>query len=340
MRVLVLGGSTFVGRRLTERLLAAGDDVTVLNRGRTTTDLPPEVHRLVADRRDREAMGAALAGRDWDAVYDVSAFVMVVSLDDMRTLTEQLDGHVGRYVFTSSIMAYRPRLGWFPWVESDPTNPDPPTTYGGFKAAVEGLLAERHARTGFPAVSIRPAAIYGPCNNIYDMEAAMFVRLLGNHPVLVPHRGLVVGSYGHVDDLCDAMRLAAVVPAAVGEVFNVTREAVTVNEYVRVLGEAVGREPDVVYVPDHVAAGLDKPAWGHLFGEAHHGALSIEKATRLLGWTPSIELLAGHRLTYEWFVASGLAERATSGALTDELWRASYDLAHEATVADAVRSSR
>ena len=60
-------------------------------------------------------------------------------------------------------------------------------------------------RTGFPGSVARPAAIYGPDNNIYDMELPMFLRLLQRRPILVPHEGLVVGSYGHVDDLCEAM---------------------------------------------------------------------------------------------------------------------------------------
>ena len=66
-------------------------------------------------------------------------------------------------------------------------------------------MLARHAASGFPASVVRPAAIYGPDNNIFDMETPMFLRLIQHRPVLVPHGGLVVGSYGHVDDLCDAM---------------------------------------------------------------------------------------------------------------------------------------
>ena len=66
-------------------------------------------------------------------------------------------------------------------------------------------MLARHAASGFPATVVRPAAIYGPDNNIFDMETPMFLRLLQHRPILVPHGGLVVGSYGHVDDLCEAM---------------------------------------------------------------------------------------------------------------------------------------
>ena len=77
MSSLVLGGSTFVGRRLVNLLTEAGQSVAVLNRGRTPSALPPDVRRLVADRTDVASMRAALDGTEWDAVYDISGFVMV-----------------------------------------------------------------------------------------------------------------------------------------------------------------------------------------------------------------------------------------------------------------------
>jgi len=337
MNALVIGGSTFIGRRLAELLHRQGVRVAVLNRGRTGTELPDDVERLLADRTDHAAMRSVLEGRRWDAVFDVSAFVQIAGRGDMAGLVDLLDGACGRYVFVSSIMAYQQGRGVFPWREDDPPNPDPPSTYGGFKAMVERLVLERHADTGFPATVVRPAAVYGPYNNIFDMEAAMFLRLRHRRPVLVPHEGLVVGSYGHVDDLCDAMVAMATTEAAVGEIVNVTAEAVTVRHYVDTLAAVVGREPDVVLVPPDVAAGLAKPAWGHLFGANHHGALAIDKAQRILSWSPHHDLRSGHEQTYAWFVRSGLAERGEEMSLVDPLWRASYDFVYEQEVAAGLR---
>ena len=108
------------------------------------------------------------------------------------------------------------------------------------KAAVERLLAERHDATGFPTVVVRPAAVYGPDDNIPDGEIALFLRLRERRPVLVPHEGLVTFNYGHVDDLAVALVAAATTPAAVGGTFNVTADAVTALHYVRTIGEIVG----------------------------------------------------------------------------------------------------
>ena len=189
METLVLGGSVFVGKHTVEALLEAGHEVAVLNRGQTPSALPDEVERLVADRTDIGQLRAALDGRDWDAVFDVSGFVMASGGSDIEGLLDLLDGHVGHYVYVSSIMAYDQSLaGIFPWTEDLPTNPDGPGSYGGFKAVAEAGMLARHEATGFPATIVRPAAIYGPDNNIFDMELPMFLRLLGHRPILVPAR--------------------------------------------------------------------------------------------------------------------------------------------------------
>ena len=71
MRSLVLGGSTFVGRRLVHQLVEQGHEVSVLNRGKTPSALPPSVGRFIADRTDVGSMRAALEGAEWDAIFDV-----------------------------------------------------------------------------------------------------------------------------------------------------------------------------------------------------------------------------------------------------------------------------
>ncbi len=336
MKTLVLGGSVFVGKHTVEALLAEGHEVAVLNRGRTPSDLPDDVERLVADRTDTAQLRSALDGRDWDAVFDVSGFVMAAGGSDIEGLLDLLDGHVGHYVYVSSIMAYDQSLaGIFPWTEDLPTNPDGSGSYGGFKAVAEAGMLARHAASGFPATIVRPAAIYGPDNNIFDMELPMFLRLIGHRPILVPHGGLVVASYGHVDDLCTAMVSMVGNPAALGEVFNITGESVSVNRYIEVLADVVGEKPDVVYVPDSMLGELPSPVFSHLFGVRHHAMASIEKAQRLLGFTCRYDLRSGHQHTYEWFRAKGYAN--LDGPMIDPMWKASWDFDAEAAVAEQVR---
>jgi nucleoside-diphosphate-sugar epimerase len=336
MRTLVLGGSVFVGRRLVQALTAAGHDVAVLNRGRTPSMLPDGVERVTADRTDPASMRVALGGREFDAVFDVSGFVMAAGGSDVEGLLDLLDGRTGSYVYVSSIMAYdQSWVGVIPWTEDQPTNTDGARSYGGFKALAEASMLARHRATGFPVSIVRPAAIYGPDNNIFDMETPMFLRLLRGLPILVPHGGLVAGSYGHVDDLCALMVSLPSCRDAIGEVLNVTTSGVTVNRYIEVLASVVGREPNLVAVPDdRLAASGTAPLFGHLFGVRHHAVLSTAKLTRITGHRPRFDLAEGHKHTYDWFLAQRLDR--LSAPLADPVWKSTWDFEAESAFAAAI----
>lgn len=163
----------------------------------------------------------------------------------------------------------------------------------------------------------------------------MFLRLLHGRPILVPHGGLVVGSYGHVDDLCAAMLVIATHPAAAGEIFNVSTDGVDVNRYISVLAGVVGAEPDVVRVPDEFLARIETPVFGHLFSVRHHAIVATHKAEQLLGVRPRYGLAAGHAHTYEWFQRQGWG--TLDAALVDPIWKASWDFAAEANLAEMIR---
>ncbi|HJP40115.1 MAG TPA: NAD-dependent epimerase/dehydratase family protein [Dehalococcoidia bacterium] len=336
MKTLVFGGSTFVGRRTVLDLARRSHDVAILNRGVTQVDLPDGIERIVADRTDNDQMKKALSRRSFDAVFDVSGFVMVAGGSDIPFLFDLLDGNVGHYVYCSSITAYEPS-GIFPWPETNKLTDAPSNTYGGFKAYVEQLLFDRNRATGFPATTVRPAAIYGPDNNIYDMEAPLFMRLARGLPILVPHEGLVTCSYGHVDDLCRFMGDIAGKDEAKGEAFNLSDTAVTVNHYVNTLAEIAGKEPDIVYVPKEKLSTYTRPVFGHLFGVAHHCELSMAKAQEMFGHENEYDFRKGHEHTFEWFIEKGWAE--IEETLRDPLWQTSYDFELEAKAAAEIRGS-
>ncbi|MEZ5259097.1 MAG: NAD-dependent epimerase/dehydratase family protein [Ilumatobacteraceae bacterium] len=183
--------------------------------------------------------------------------------------------------------------------------------------------------------AIRPAAIYGPDNNIYDMEAPMFLRLLQHRPIIVPNQGLVATSYGHVDDLCSAMVHLSQHPEAFGEVVNVTGNGITSGRYVEELARIVGEDPDVVHVTDEQFASAGR-VFGHLFSVRHHAVLDTAKATRL-GVVPSFDFVGGHEQTYEWFRDRGFHE--LTEPLVDHTWNATWDFEAEAALAQRVRGS-
>jgi nucleoside-diphosphate-sugar epimerase len=335
-RSLVLGGTAFIGRQLVSHLLAAGHEVSLLNRGGSAA--PAGVEALVADRKEPASVRSVLQGRSWDMVFDVSASVMVASLESIADLVDALDGCCGIYVFVSSIGAYQLGNGAFPWTETRPTTRAPATSYGGHKAAVERLLAERRATTGFAYSVLRPAAVYGPHDNIPDGEIAMFLRLGQGRPALVPHAGLACFPYGHVADLARALLLAATTPAAVGEVFNLTHEAVTARHYVTAIADIMGREAEILEVPDEVLAEWKGPLpFNHRFQKALHAVLSIDKARRVLGFEPEFDFDAGHRQTYAWFLEQGLDR--LERPLNDPIWNVSWDFSRETDLVARLRAA-
>src|SRR5215207_4194403 len=102
MKLLVLGGTKFLGRAAVEDALARGHEVTLFNRGETNPELFAEAEQL---RGDREGDLAALEGRSWDAVIDPSGYVPRV----VRASAELLADAVEQYVFVSSISVYAGR---------------------------------------------------------------------------------------------------------------------------------------------------------------------------------------------------------------------------------------
>ena len=159
MKLLVLGGTKFLGRAVVEAALAGAHEVTLFNRGTTNADLYPEAEKL---RGDRTQDLSALAGRRWDAVIDVAGYVPAV----VRASAEQLRDS-GRYVFISSISVYpdfdEPRAEGDATLELGEGSIDELaadySNYGALKVlceeAVEDVFGER-------SLIVRPGLIVGP----------------------------------------------------------------------------------------------------------------------------------------------------------------------------------
>ena len=159
MRLLVLGGTKFLGRAAVEAALARGHEVTLFNRGETNPELFPEAEKL---RGDRTAGLAELRGREWDAVLDPSGYVPAV----VRDSAEVLAGVTGHYLFISSISVYASlaarndessplsKLGEMP----DDRLLEDYSNYGALKALCEEAVADAF---GEVHAIVRPGLIVG-----------------------------------------------------------------------------------------------------------------------------------------------------------------------------------
>ena len=184
MRVLILGGTVFLGRHVVEALLARGHEVTLFHRGRRGAELFPQLERVLGDRAtDLDRLPASAR---WDAVVDTSGFVPGVVATSASTLRERAD----RYVFISTIGVYDAALPALdeasPIVELPPgasREEMVPETYGPLKA-----LCERAAADAFGperTLLVRPGLIVGP-HDPSDRFTYWPLRFARGGDVLVP----------------------------------------------------------------------------------------------------------------------------------------------------------
>ena len=192
-KILILGGTGFIGPHMVSYAIERGHDVTVFTRGRSSVELPSEVEHLLGDRNDDYS---ALMGREWDTVLDNNA-------QDYRWVqksTELLRDVVEHYVFVSSISAYAVE-GGFGWENAHRILTEPiidegyPTIEGpeGWKYgddAPYGLmkaLSEKIVQETFPgrATVVRPGLIVGP-RDPTDRFTYWPVRMAEGGEVLAP----------------------------------------------------------------------------------------------------------------------------------------------------------
>ncbi len=316
MRVLVMGGSRFNGRTLIESLLVAGHDVTTFNRGVTPVDLPNCVERLHGDRRDTDALRAALRGRSFDAVHDTSAYV----LEDVRSAVEILLDRTGHYVFASSAAVYAPKRGILPVGEDDPQNPSelPGNRYGRNKAICENYLLEQHSRASFPVSITRYPMVYGPRNPNLYREALMFVRLLEGRTILLPGDGTTLSHMSYVRDQATALVAMTLVPRTFGQVYNLASTEYYSDEgYVDTLARIVGVEPNKIHLgsrlTDEAYACMPYPLMPRqgvqLVDWRENSLFSTRKFEAHVGYAQEHSLEQGMAETFAWFQHEGVRDR-------------------------------
>jgi 2'-hydroxyisoflavone reductase len=164
MKLLILGGTQFVGLHITEAALAAGHEVTLFNRGKTKSDLFPQVEKLTGNRDPNIDEGlTALAGRQWDAVIDVNGYIPRI----VRASAELLKDSLKHYVFISTLSVYddpetlyhdedAPLL---PMPENESLEEYKGHTYGPLKVLCEEVVQEIYADH---ALILRPGFVVGP----------------------------------------------------------------------------------------------------------------------------------------------------------------------------------
>jgi nucleoside-diphosphate-sugar epimerase len=319
MRVLVIGGTQFMGREIVQRLVRRGHLVTVLHR-RDHHDLGPEVRNVQADRSDLATVSRVLREHHFEAVFDmVYDWEKGTTASQVDAAARSCGDELHRYVFMSSIAAYGPGLDHR---ESDALAPDDaPNPYVQQKASSERALFRMHADSGFPVTTFRPPFVHGPRQPLYR-EQFFWDRFRDGRPIVLPDGGDGPMQWAFVADVAEACVRALEVPEAAGEAFNIAHvEPLTQRGFVEALARTAGAKPTLVPVPRariQAAGGRvvgDNLYFGEFLDLPPHTEI-VEKAPRLLGVTPT-SFEAALRAGFAWYEAQ--PRRSVDYAFEDRL---------------------
>ncbi len=263
LRILILGGTAFLGPALVEFARGRGHTVTLFNRGKTNPGLFPDVEKLTGDRDPNKGEGLkALQGRAWDVVVDTSGYVPRV----VRASAELLAPHVQHYTFVSSISVYKEmskqNLDETAAVATvdDPATEEVMKHYGALKA-----LCEQAAEAAMPGrvLNVRPGLIVGP-DDSSDRFTYWPVRVARGGEVLAPGDGLDPVQFIDARDLA-AWIILSVERKTTG-IFNATgpRQDQVMRDFLATARTALGSDARFTWVDSEFLAKHKVEAWSDL----------------------------------------------------------------------------
>ena len=283
VKILVMGGTRFVGKPLVAQLLSEGHELTLFTRGKNP--VPAGVEHLCGDRSTAEGL-AALQDRSFDVIVDSSGR----TLDDSRAVIERTGAPSHRFLYVSSAGVYADSELW-PLTEDSPT--DPQSRHSGKLDTEAWLLAEK-----IPFTSFRPTYIVG-AGNYNPVESWFFDRIVHGQPVPLPGDGSTITQLGHVNDLATAMALSIGVDAAANRIYNCSSvQGITFRGLVAAAARACGKDPAAVEIRSFDPSSLDKKARKAFPLRLAHFLTDVQRVQRELAWTPRYSVEAALEDSY------------------------------------------
>lgn len=329
LEILFIGGTGIISSACVPVALAAGMDVTVLNRGATSLrPLADGARAVVADVRDPAAVGSALAGREFDVVVDFVAFTP----EHVRADLDRFEGRVGQYVFVSSASAYQTPALRLPITESTPLR-NPFWQYSRDKIACEEVLHEAYRERGFPMTVVRPSHTYDRTAVPTTFGWTDVARMRRGAPVVVPGDGTSLWTLTHHADVARALVPLLGDPRTAGDAVHITSdEAPTWDQVYRTLARAAGvDEPHLVHVTSDAIAAADAEVGAGLLGDRASSSVFDNTKVKALvpGWSATVPFHVGAREILAWY--DGDPDRQVVDGRLDAL--------SDALVASAARST-
>ena len=303
MKVVVFGGTRFIGRAIVEELAGAGHDLLIVHRGNLEPADMPAVQHLHTERTELPAHRKELAAFRPDSAIDCRALTRA----DAETVLEALPSDV-RLVVISSIDVYRAFGALNQDRETDPvpldeTSPVRPARYP-YRDLMPGMeqydkldVEEVYLPRG--ATSVRLPMVYG--EHDYQLREEFILRRVREGRTRIPFgNGMWLHSGAYVRDVARGVHLALQTPAAKGEVLNLCEDRTySMRMWSRMILDSAGSTAELVRVADELLPEDLKPT-GTM---SQHIAVSAQKAHAMLGWTTS-DPAESLRTTVRWHLAN------------------------------------
>jgi nucleoside-diphosphate-sugar epimerase len=307
MRILIMGGTRFIGVYLTQILASQGHEIVLFNRGNRPAPLSG-IRQITGDRTNPSQLKEKLAIEEFDVIFDNNGR----ELSDTQPLAEIFQGRVQHFVYMSSAGVYQ-KSDQMPHIEGDTV--DPKSRHLGKNDTEEYLK-----KLGLPFTSIRPTYIYGP-QNYNDLEAWFFDRIIRNRPIPIPGNGMHITQFGHVHDLAVAMSQVIGNKKALGQIYNISGDRyVTFDGLARACAAAAGKSPSDLQILHYDPKKFDFGKRKAFPMRPQHFFASIDKATRDLGWSPKFDLVSGLQDSFQNdFLATGRDKKDIDFSVDDEI---------------------
>jgi len=266
LRVLFVGGTGQISLPCVQQAVAAGHDVSVLNRGSGNGELPGGARQISSDFRDDVSYAAAAQGH-----YDVVCQFILFEPQDAQRDVALFAGRTGQYIFISSASAYKKPATIFPITEDVPLG-NPFWQYSQKKAACETILMHQD---GLPVTIVRPShTVRTRFPTAFSEGDTLLARLIQGKPVIVPGDGTSLWTLTRAEDFAAPFIRLFGKQAALGKAFHLTSDnAFTWNTIYQAIGRAVGRTAELVHVPTDNLIRFNTDWEGPLLGDKAHSTL-------------------------------------------------------------------
>ena len=328
MKVLVVGGTGFVGTRLVRLLLEHGHAPVCL--GLPGQACPPGVRGIECDR-NTPAFAQRLEREEVDAVVDLVAYREA----ETRAIVGLFSGRIARFVQLSTLSVFAAAHA-AEVNEENAVRGGPASSYGGSKGRCEMVLEEAHTRARFPYVILRSAPLMGPGDPV-SRENYFLKRLRAGRPIFIPGAPGAHLTVLYVGDLARALLAALVSPQAVARDYNLAQsERLTLEEHIAAIARLSGTRPCLRWEEGDEPARAERNPFAFPYAPLDHTAwVDIGRARAELGFEPT-PYPAALECTVDWLLRQRVwpawpGQGSTQGCLagthewleTDaEVWRA------------------